>query len=92
MDQAQEQRLQSVGRQLQELASQHRQTSLSWLNTLMAHTISDDDFRVQALRFIDVLPALNNDVALAQHLQEYFGHLELPLIAEWGIKQADTPW
>lgn len=92
MDPVQEQRIQAIGRQLQQLADQHRQTGLGWLNTLMNHTIADDDFRLQALRFIDVLPALNNDTALAQHLREYFGHLQLPLIAEWGLKQADTRW
>lgn len=92
MDQAQEQRIQAIGRQLQELAAQQHQSGRGWLNTLMAHTISDENFRVQALRFIDVLPTLENDTVLAQHLQEYFGHLELPLLAEWGIKQADTLW
>lgn len=92
MDQAQEQRVQAIGRQLQELSEQHQQSNRGWLNKLMAHTIADEDFRIQALRFVDVLPSLENDTALAQHLQEHFGHLELPLLAEWGIKQADTLW
>ncbi len=65
-----------------------------WLDALVNHAISDPQFRIQTLRFIDVLPSLNDDVELTRHLQEYFGHLETPLpeLAQWGLKQSDKPW
>jgi RHH-type proline utilization regulon transcriptional repressor/proline dehydrogenase/delta 1-pyrroline-5-carboxylate dehydrogenase len=47
-------------------------------------------FRVQALRFVDVLPALKDDEELVRHLREYFGDEELPLpgVARWGMEHA----
>lgn len=63
-----------------------------WLEQLISQTIAEPQFRVQALRFIDVLPALDDDQALAEHLQEYFAGLELPRFAEWGLKHSDTLW
>jgi len=67
--------------------SQHK-----WLDFLIGRTLSDPEFRIQALRFIDVLPSLENDQVLANHLQEYFSDLELPSFAEWGLKHTDSPW
>ena len=58
----------------------------------MAHTISDERFRIQALRFVDVLPTLNNDLALTEYLQKYFAELDLPQFAESGLKHTDSPW
>lgn len=67
--------------------SQHK-----WLDFLIGRTISDPDFRIQALRFIDVLPSLENDQVLAEHLQEYFSDLDLPSFAEWGLRHTEMPW
>ncbi|MCW8928933.1 MAG: proline dehydrogenase family protein [Gammaproteobacteria bacterium] len=64
----------------------------NWLEQLINRTISEPDFRIQALRFIDVLPSLDDDSVLVEHLQEYFSDLPLPLFAEWGLKHSDTPW
>ncbi len=69
-----------------------RQPGDRWIESLMARTIVDETFRVQALRFVDVLPTLDDDKSLARHLQEYFGELELPQLAEWGLKQSSSPW
>ncbi|PCI08567.1 MAG: 1-pyrroline-5-carboxylate dehydrogenase [Gammaproteobacteria bacterium] len=65
-----------------------------WLDALVARAISDPQFRIQTLRFIDVLPSLNDDLALTRHLQEYFGDNDSPLpeLARWGLKQSDKPW
>lgn len=65
-----------------------------WLDTLASQAISDPQFRIQILRFIDVLPSLNDDITLTRHLQEYFGHLESPLpeLARWGMQQSEKPW
>ena len=70
-----------------DLSSHHK-----WLSSLISRTALDHDFRVQALRFIDVLPSLDDDQALAEHLQEYFAGTELPRFAEWGLKHSDNPW
>ncbi|RDH82780.1 MAG: 1-pyrroline-5-carboxylate dehydrogenase [endosymbiont of Galathealinum brachiosum] len=64
----------------------------NWLEQLINRTISETDFRIQALRFIDVLPSLDDDQVLAEHLQEYFSNLQLPRIAEWGLKHTDAQW
>jgi RHH-type proline utilization regulon transcriptional repressor/proline dehydrogenase/delta 1-pyrroline-5-carboxylate dehydrogenase len=65
-----------------------------WLDTLIGRVIRDEAFRIQALRFVDVLPVLGEDRDLVRHLQEYFGGLDLPLpgIAEWGLRHSDAVW
>ncbi len=82
----------AFGDQLLKLAKKDQHSQKAWIDVLMARTISDETFRVQALRFIDVLPALDDDAELALHLKEYFGHLPLPQFAEWSLKQTDAPW
>jgi len=64
----------------------------NWLDLLISRTISEADFRIQCLRFIDVLPSLTDDQSLAEHLQEYFSDLQLPSLAKWGLNHSDTPW
>jgi RHH-type transcriptional regulator, proline utilization regulon repressor / proline dehydrogenase / delta 1-pyrroline-5-carboxylate dehydrogenase len=58
-----------------------------WEETLSRKLMSNEQFRVQALRFIDVLPVLQNDADLAAHVHEYFADDELPLpaIAKSGL-------
>lgn len=73
-----EQHIQALGR---ELITNIREVDNNqhWLDSLITKAISDPQFRIQTLRFIDVLPSLNDDVELTRHLQEYFGNLESPL-------------
>lgn len=85
-----EDRIAALGQQLATHIRQQKNSS--WLDELISRIISDETFRVQALRFIDTLPALDDNKQLAQHLQEYFGQLELPQFAAWGLKHADTTW
>ncbi|MDX8411731.1 MAG: proline dehydrogenase family protein [Mariprofundaceae bacterium] len=61
-----------------------------WLSGFIARLAGDGTFRVQALRFIDVLPTLSDDKALARHLHEYFsgGDFPLPRPVKWGVKHA----
>src|SRR5687767_8700316 len=61
-----------------------------WEEGLLRKLMENERFRVQALRFVDVLPALRDDEELVRHLQEYFGDEELPLpgTARWGIEHA----
>jgi len=61
----------------------------SWIDRLFYKLISDNQFRVQMLRFIDVLPTLKKDADLIQHLQDYFKDDEFPLPAllKWGLNR-----
>ncbi|MFN3648351.1 MAG: L-glutamate gamma-semialdehyde dehydrogenase [Armatimonadota bacterium] len=61
-----------------------------WEETLFQKLMSNESFRIQALRFVDVLPALTDDADLGRHLKEYFADEELPLpgVARWGIDHA----
>lgn len=85
-----EDRIATFGQQLS--AHLLQQKSNTWLDEFIARITSDETFRIQALRFIDTLPTLDDDQQLAQHLQEYFGELDLPQLAAWSLQQADNPW
>lgn len=90
-----QQQIESCGKQLAGVitsTSTSQTNQFNWLDQLIKRTTSEADFRVQALRFIDVLPSLYDDHALTEHLQEYFSGLELPRFAEWGLKHSDTVW
>src|SRR3954468_1467693 len=50
-----------------------------WEELLLRRLMENPRFRIQALRFVDVLPALKDDEELVRHLREYFGEEELPL-------------
>lgn len=56
------------------------------LEKMMGH----DAMRVAALRFVDVLPTLDDDADLTRHLHEYFGDrnltLPFPALAHWGLE------
>jgi RHH-type proline utilization regulon transcriptional repressor/proline dehydrogenase/delta 1-pyrroline-5-carboxylate dehydrogenase len=67
---------------------QARAADLPWLDQLLEHFMADEDFRVQALRFVDVLPVLESNTELVKHLREYFPADEFPLpgAAKWGLK------
>jgi len=43
-----------------------------WQERLLRLCMLDEWFKVQAFRFIDVLPTMHSDVELARHLKEYF--------------------
>ena len=57
------------------------------LERIMRPFIEDESFRIQALRFIDVLPRLDDDEAFLRHCQEYFDTdaLRFPLPFRWCI-------
>lgn len=59
---------------LQEMRRQAQRAGFGdrWLNTFFARLMGDERFRVQALRFVDVLPALEDDADLVEHLRAYF--------------------
>jgi RHH-type proline utilization regulon transcriptional repressor/proline dehydrogenase/delta 1-pyrroline-5-carboxylate dehydrogenase len=88
-----EDHIQSLGNQLFDSARDFSEEA-GWIDKLVTLTTRDEKFRVQALRFIDVLPSLEDDVSLTRHLQSYFGQLNLPLpeLARWGLDHSDKPW
>ncbi len=65
---------------------------------LLHQLMADDALRVQALRFVDVLPALRHDADLVRHLEEYLGDRDIPLpipglshlpgLTHWGLRHA----
>jgi len=65
-----------------------RGAEASWLDQLLRRFVADEAFRVNSLRFIDVLPTLTTNKALVEHLREYFPADEFPLpsVAKWGFK------
>src|SRR5919198_2357365 len=50
-----------------------------WRDRFLDRLMQDEHFRVQALRFVDVLPMLEDDRALVRHLYDYFGEEGFPL-------------
>jgi RHH-type proline utilization regulon transcriptional repressor/proline dehydrogenase/delta 1-pyrroline-5-carboxylate dehydrogenase len=50
-----------------------------WVQGLLARLNGDPAFRIQALRFIDVLPSLDDDAELVRVFDEYFDADEFPL-------------
>lgn len=65
----------AIGREL--LAGARTKWSASdWLLGLMTR---DETARLNALRFVDVLPALTDDASVVSHMKEYFGDEGLPI-------------
>jgi RHH-type proline utilization regulon transcriptional repressor/proline dehydrogenase/delta 1-pyrroline-5-carboxylate dehydrogenase len=90
-----EARIQSLGqRLLEQVGREVKQAGNSWLDTLIDRAIQDREFRVQTLRFVDVLPMLLDDAALVAHLKEYFAGVELPwpTVSHWSLRHSDAPW
>ncbi|MGH8573520.1 MAG: proline dehydrogenase family protein, partial [Gammaproteobacteria bacterium] len=63
-----------------------------WLERLLQRVMEDEGFRVQALRFVDVLPALADDRELTRHLHEYFGEggVPLPPLIAFGVRHVQA--
>ena len=73
-----------------------------WTGKVIDWSMSNEDFKVQLFRFIDVLPYLTSEDMLNRHIQEYFGQLASAPVAEvpppqgrglmavlrWGAKSA----
>lgn len=90
-----EARIESLGvRLLAEAARQAGAERPGWLDALIDRAVRDREFRVQALRFVDVLPVLQDDEALVAHLKEYFSAVDLPwpVLSRWGLRHCADPW
>lgn len=62
------------------------------LMELAERLAADEALRVQALRFVDVLPALDSDAAVAGHLRSHFAGISepLPALIRWALRHAET--
>ncbi len=79
----------TIGRRIFALVREASPTPLEpdwWDMRLMEWSMGDERLKYQALRFIDVLPALKTPNQVAHHLREYFaaGDPNLPLALRWG--------
>ncbi|MFB6265059.1 MAG: L-glutamate gamma-semialdehyde dehydrogenase [Bradymonadaceae bacterium] len=62
-----------------------------WSGKMMDWSMSNEDFKVQMFRFVDVFPTLDDSAEVARHLQEYFlreGE-DFPSMFEWGLSQVE---
>ncbi len=70
-----EERTQALGREMFARMRHAKPTPLQftwWQERMLQVLMQDEWFKVQSFRFIDVLPAMRDDVELARHLREYF--------------------
>jgi len=77
-------RVQAIGRELFDRVAGERQAFYSadrWTAALFAWSLAHEDAKLQLFRFIDVLPALDNDRDLVRHLREYFEGRDAPYAA-----------
>jgi RHH-type proline utilization regulon transcriptional repressor/proline dehydrogenase/delta 1-pyrroline-5-carboxylate dehydrogenase len=89
-----EDRIHILGTRLLEIAGGKDSSTPAWMTSLLSQAMTDPEFRVQALRFVDVLPTLRDDAALVAHLKEYFGDQDLPwpVFSDWSLQHSDAPW
>ncbi|MGH8557491.1 MAG: proline dehydrogenase family protein [Methylococcales bacterium] len=85
-----EERIQQSGKALLEASRSLARTKVSWFEPLIEGMLRDERLRVQALRFVDVLPSLSNDFDLVKHLREYFGSAPsgFPALLGWTLSKA----
>jgi RHH-type proline utilization regulon transcriptional repressor/proline dehydrogenase/delta 1-pyrroline-5-carboxylate dehydrogenase len=79
-----EARVQAIGRELFERVAGDRQAFYSadrWTAALFAWSLANEDAKLQLFRFIDILPALDEDRDLVRHLREYFAGRDAPYAA-----------
>ena len=88
-----ERRTQEFGRAIFERLAQRRPTPLErgwWDERIMGWAMADPAVKVEMFRFVDVLPMLESDDAVIEHLHEYFEPVKdrLPLAARSGLALA----
>lgn len=84
-----ESQLRSQGQQLIDAARRNASGARAlerWLQHFLRGMMENDRFRVQALRFVDVLPALSNDQDLVDHLFAYFDDEALHFLGHAGTR------
>ncbi len=84
---------QELGRWLFDHIPRHQPTVFQrqwWDDQILSWAMRDEAIKVQAFRFIDVLPMLHSAQEVVQHLQEYFEEVRqrLPAAARLGLAVA----
>ncbi|HXW59950.1 MAG TPA: proline dehydrogenase family protein, partial [Myxococcota bacterium] len=59
-----------------------------WLGRMMEWVMKDPSFKVDLFRFVDVLPALNTNEQISEHIKEYLidRHRDIPLFLGTALK------
>ncbi len=92
-----ESRIRAIGRELFDRVQGEAQAAFRgdrWTAGLIEWALAHDDAKLQLFRFIDVLPALPDDRAVARHLREYFSTEDNPFgtAARLGLQVARIGW
>ncbi|HBX22774.1 MAG TPA: L-glutamate gamma-semialdehyde dehydrogenase [Desulfotomaculum sp.] len=60
-----------------------------WAGKVMDWCMSNEAFKLQMFRFVDVFPYLSRSESVARHLQEYFCHTDedFPASLQWGLNK-----
>lgn len=59
-----------------------------WTTKIMDWCMTNEEFKVQLFRFVDVLPYLNTTDSLSRHIKEYFDINSTPPIMRWGAQNS----
>ncbi|MGD9932313.1 MAG: hypothetical protein AB7T37_01230 [Dehalococcoidia bacterium] len=62
-----------------------------WQSRVLGWAMADRDFRVQLLRFVDVLPAPSTAMVIADHVYQYFG-AQAPAKVRAAISLTSRSW
>src|SRR5690606_16268903 len=86
-----EEEIQALARELLAAAQKREPLVLGpawWQERMLAWATSDPRFRVKLLRFVDVLPSLRTNGAVADHIRQYFRE-DSPALIELGSQLAE---
>src|SRR5688572_7705845 len=81
-----EARTQQIGRELLAATRNAGASKKFWKDRLIAWALSDEKFKVQLFRFIDVFPVLKTPAEVHAHLTEYLQGIELPTAMAMSLK------
>lgn len=86
-----EKRIQQTGADILRRARENAGQSAGlerWLTGFLQRIMENENFRVQSLRLVDVLPTLDDDIDMVDHLQAYFADDDFPLpdAVKFGLK------
>lgn len=60
-----------------------------WIGKVLDWSMTNEAFKVNLFRFVDVFPSLKSAKSLTKHINEYFGEdKNMPPIVKWGAKGA----
>ncbi|OPY77240.1 MAG: 1-pyrroline-5-carboxylate dehydrogenase 1 [Syntrophorhabdus sp. PtaU1.Bin153] len=62
-----------------------------WIGKVLDWCMTNEEFKTQMFRFVDVFPYLSSTDEITRHIQEYFGGegREIPSVLKWGVKTTE---